>query len=249
MRKKVLVTGGARGLGRALVWEFARDGYDVVYTYLKSEDEAFELQESVKKECRVEVDIFKVDLANEDEILKFAKEVGEIDVLVNNAAYNDDGDIFSKTKDSFMKIYAINVVAPFLLTKAFGDILMRKNGNIVNIVSTNAIDTMYPEGADYDASKAALLNLSKNLAVAFRGKVRVNAVAPGWIDTENTMDMEPKMRKREENKILMGRFAKPVEVAKLVHFVASCEASYINGEVIRVDGGISDGCRETHIGS
>ena len=112
-----------------------------------------------------------------------------------------------------------------------------KEGIIINISSTNSINTMYPEGLDYDASKAGLINLSSNLANYFAPYVRVNTVCPGWTNTEMTKDLDKEFINSEKEKILMGRFGYPEEIASLVKFLISDEASYINNSVIRIDGG------------
>ena len=110
-------------------------------------------------------------------------------------------------------------------------------GKIINIASTNAIDTYYPESCDYDASKAAVINMTHNLANHFAPNIRVNCVCPGWINTPMNKDMDEEFRKKEEEKILLHRFAEVDEIANLVYFLSTEEASYINDSVIRIDGG------------
>lgn len=237
MRKKVLVTGGAKGLGRAIAIEFAKHDYEIAITYLNSEKEALDLCSIIKKEYKVAAMAYKVDLEEEEEINALIDEVGGLDVLVNNAAYNVDDGLFSKTALTFHKILQVNLVAPFLLSKGFYISLKSRKGSIVNIASTNGIDTMYEESMDYDASKAGLINLTKSLASALGPDIRVNAVAPGWIDTEATEDMNPNFKKKNQERIVAGRFATPEEIAKTVYFVASEDASYMNGSIIRIDGG------------
>lgn len=236
-RKCVLVTGGAKGLGAAIVKEFAKNDYDIIFTYLKSAEKAEQLVDEIKSDYDVDITSVRLDLENENEIEKFTSTIKKIDVLVNNAAYNDDKDLCQKSSYDFMKTYKINTIGPFLLSTKLYKILKENGGNIVNVASTNGIDTMYEESADYDASKAALINLTKNLATAFAPEVRVNVVAPGWIETPSTEDMDPRFKTQEKNKILLKRFADPSEVATVVYFLASDKASYINGSVLRVDGG------------
>lgn len=242
-KKRALITGGAKGLGRAITVEFAKHGYDLIITYLSSEEQAREMKELLEREYTVEVMLAKIDLANTSEIESFARQIEDLDVIVNNAAYYNDDEILNKTTEDFLKTYRINVVAPFLLSKYLYEQLKKNRGNIVNISSTNGIDSMYPESADYDASKAALLNLTKNLSLAFAPYIRVNAIAPGWIETEATFDMEEKFKERELATISLKRFAKPEEIAKVVYFVASDDASYMTGSIIRVDGGDNRGNR------
>ncbi|HBA37713.1 MAG TPA: beta-ketoacyl-ACP reductase, partial [Firmicutes bacterium] len=202
---------------------------------------AHELKDKLSKDYGVQVMSYKVDLENEEEIEALVRKVGRVDVLVNNAAYNDDCEVLSKTGENFIKILKVNLVAPFLLSKELYSELKKNGGCIVNVASTNGIDTMYPESLDYDASKAGLINLTKNLSSAFGPEVRVNAISPGWIDTEGTADMEPSFKKREIEKTVMKRFATPEEIAKVVLFVASEEASYMTGSILRIDGGVKYG--------
>lgn len=243
MNKKVLITGGAKGLGRAIALEFAKHGYDIVITYLNSKDDADELCSLIREKYNVNAKSFKVDLEEEKEINTLIDEVGGLDVLINNAAYNLDEGLFSKTALTFQKVLKVNLVAPFLLSKGFYISLKSRKGAIINIASTNGIDTMYEESIDYDASKAGLINLTKSLASVFGPDIRVNAVAPGWIDTDACRDMNPEFRCRQEEKIVASRFASPEEIAKTVYFVASEDASYMNGSIIRIDGGEKYGNR------
>jgi len=116
--------------------------------------------------------------------------------------------------------------------------LKNKFGKIINISSTNGIDTIYPTSIDYDASKAAVISLTKNMAIEFAPYINVNTVAPGWTDTEMNKDIPKEDMDEEIEKICLKRLAKPEEIAKVVFFLASDNADYINGETIRVDGGM-----------
>jgi NAD(P)-dependent dehydrogenase (short-subunit alcohol dehydrogenase family) len=237
MRKTVLITGGTKGLGAAITEIFAQNNYDIVMTYNTSEALAQKLADRLKKEYDVSIRVEKLDVTDEDNIKSLVGKMTRLDVLINNASYNNDTYLLDKTKEEFIKIFDTNVVGPFLLIKYSSKLLKESEGNIINIASTNGLDTMYTESADYDASKAALMNMTKNLATFFAPTVRVNAIAPGWIDTEATKDMHPNFRKEETQKIGMHRFATPREIAETVYFVASEKASYMTGSIIRIDGG------------
>lgn len=240
--KVVLITGGARGLGRSIAIEFSKLGANIVINYNKSNEEANELKQQIEKEWNNKVILIKADISNELEVKtmvkKIEEEFGKLDILVNNASIAIDTVLEDKTKENFMRILEVNLVGTFLVTKEAERIMTGNNPSIINISSTNGIDTEYIESLDYDASKAGVISLTKNLAKASGPKIRVNAVAPGWIKTDMTKDLSVEFRKQEEEKIIMERFAEPEEIAKVVVFLSSTDASYITGTTIRVDGGL-----------
>ena len=241
MKKVVLVTGSSSGIGREIVRKLASD-YEVIIHYHNSYDNALKLKEELDSLYNKDVLIVKCDLSKEKEIDSMLSTIytryNNIDILVNNAGIAIDTDFVDKTKENFMKTLEVNLVAPFLLSKKIGlKMKDNKEGVIINISSTNGIDTMYPEGLDYDASKAGLINLSSNLANYLAPYVRVNTVCPGWVNTEMNKELDEEFINSEKEKILMGRFANPEEIASLVKFLISDEASYINNSVIRIDGG------------
>ena len=239
--KTVIITGGSRGIGKAISYRFAKEKYNIVINYNTNDTKANAVKEELEEKYGVKVMLIKADLKDENHIKeivsKTINEFKSIDVLVNNAGICFDAPFSDKTKEKFMNILEVNLIAPFLLCKYAKEELIKSNGSVINIASTNGIDSYYPESLDYDASKAGLINLTKNLAMEFSPNVRVNAVAPGWTNTDMTKDLEPNYRKNEENNVLLKRFAEPEEIANVVYFLASEEASYINGEIIVVDGG------------
>ena len=237
MNKKVLITGGASTLGASIAKVFAENKYDLILTYNTSKYETEILCEQIKKDYKVNAIFINLDVTNEENIKKLIGSIDHLDCLVNNAAYNNDCELFDHTKDEFIKILDTNLIGPFLLCKYAYELLKKSNGSIVNIASSNGIDSMYPESVDYDASKAGLINLTKNLMKSFSPFIRVNAVAPGWIETKKTEDMNPSFKNNELEHIALRRFANPEEIAKTVYFLASSDASYINGSIIVVDGG------------
>lgn len=241
-RNVVLVTGGARGIGKSTIIEFAKNGYDVVINYCHSEVEANELKEFVEKQYNIRALVVKTSVSNESEVEKMVTEViqefGHIDCLVNNAGIAIDTTFDDKTYDNFMETLKVNLIGTFMVSKYVGKYMLANgSGNIINVSSTNGIDTVYPESLDYDASKAGVISLTKNLALQYAPNIRVNAVAPGWVTTDMNKELDYDFIKNEEEKIMLGRFADPSEIAKVILFLASSDASYINGSVIRVDGG------------
>ena len=240
MGKLVLVTGATGGLGKAISLEFAKSGYDVIINYHNHYEDAVSLEEEVKS-YGVDTLLVKCDVSNEEEVKNMFDAIknkfNHLDYLVNNAAIQNDSIFLDKTKEDFMKVYEVNLVGAFLCSKYAKD-LMNDDSSIVNISSTNGIDTNYPYSADYDASKAALISLSNNLAIEL-APIRVNTVAPGWINTDMNKELTKEQIDEENKKILLNRFANPDEIAKVSVFLCSSDSSYINKSVIRVDGGFN----------
>ena len=238
-KKTALITGGSRGVGAAIAYKLASLNYNLVIVYLNSEEKANNLKNQIEKDYLNEVLLIKADLAKEEDIDNIFTILDEksikIDTLVNNAGIANDSLVEDKTKESFMHILDVNLIAPFLLCQKINKYMDK--GTIINIASTNAIDTYYPYSMDYDASKAGLVNLTRNFAKYYAPNIRVNGIAPGWINTDMNKDMDSSLLLEEKKKCLLNRFAEPEEIANVVAFLASDEASYINGEIIRVDGG------------
>lgn len=242
MRKKVFITGGASGLGRALSISFANAGYDIILTYNNSSDSAILLKEMLEKNYSANVEIFKCNLRNEKEIEEVLNNIDYVDVLVNNAAVEIDKEFNDKTKEDFLYTLEVNLIAPFLISRNIGNKMKAKGkGKIINIASNNGFDKMDPITLEYDASKAGLINLTYNLAKEFAPFVNVNAIAPGWIKTKKILEIDKELDNKfieeESKKILLNRFAEEDDICNLVLFLASDKASYINSEVIRIDGG------------
>ena len=186
--KVVLVTGSSRGIGKATIIEFAKRGYNCVINYIKSDDEANTLKEELEKEYSIKALSIKADVSNENEVKemvsKIISEFGHIDVLVNNAGIAIDKDFEDRTVEDWNKTLTTNLIGPFLVSKHVGEVMLKQeSGKIINISSTNGINSFFPTSIDYDASKAAVINLTHNLAIQFAPYVNVNSVAPGWVDT------------------------------------------------------------------
>ncbi len=237
-----LVTGASRGIGASIVEVLASFGCDVIINYNNSEKEAYQLEEYIKNKYNVKVLTIKADVSNETEVKNMIEQIisefGKLDILVNNAGIAIDTLFVDKTKENFKKILDVNLIGTFLVSKyASKYMLENKFGRIINISSTNGIDTFYPMSLDYDASKAGVISLTKNFAKELAPYINVNAIASGWVNTETTKDLDKDFYEEEVNKIFMKRFAEPEEIANVVLFLASPLSTYVNGEVIRVDGG------------
>lgn len=242
MNKVAFITGGSRGIGKAISERFAKEGYDLIINYKEKINRAEELKNELEGNYNIKVMLVKADLSNEESIIGMINEITntykKIDVLVNNAGIVIDKEFDDRTVKDWEDTLKVNLIAPFVLTKLIGSKMFEeKSGAIINISSTNGINTYYPSSVDYDASKSGLISLTYDSAVQFAPYVRVNCVAPGWVNTEMNKELEEDFVKEETQKILVKRFAEPEEIANVVYFLASSEASFINSEVIKVDGG------------
>lgn len=240
--KVALITGASRGIGRSIALDLASHNCNVVINYNNSEEQAIELVSEIKTKYKVKVICIKADVSCEDEVISMVNEIiktfGKIDILVNNAGIAIDTLFEDKTVANFKKILDVNLIGTFLVSKYVGEYMLKnKYGKIVNITSTNAIDTFYPMGLDYDASKAGVISLTHNFALQYAPIINVNAIASGWVNTEMNKELDQDFIDEENKKIFLRRFADPSEIAKVVTFLASDDASYINGTIIRVDGG------------
>ena len=240
--KVVLITGASRGIGAATAKIFASKGYNVVINYNNSEIEALNLSKELEQNYNITTLTIKCDVSNETEVKNMVEKTievfGHIDVLVNNAGIAIDTTFEDKNADNFKRILDINLIGTFLVSKYVSTYMLKeKKGSIINISSTNGIGTYYSYSLDYDASKAGVISLTNNLALQFAPYIRVNTVAPGWVNTEMNKELDEEYVKEECEKILLNRFGDPEEIAKVIYFLASDEASYINSSIIRVDGG------------
>ena len=232
MEKMVaLVTGGSRGIGKSIVLGFAKAKVDVVINYCHNDEEALELEDYIKNNYDVDVMLVKGDVSNEEGVCK-------IDILVNNAGICRDNLLLDKSVRDFRRILDVNLIGTYLCSKYVGKIMLEnKKVKIINISSTNALDSYYPESCDYDASKAGVISLTHNLALEFAPYIYVNCVCPGWVKTDMNKDLSIEQIQNERDKILLGRFANPDEISSVVLFLASSKASYVNDSIIKVDGG------------
>ncbi|NPA34116.1 MAG: 3-oxoacyl-[acyl-carrier-protein] reductase [Chlorobi bacterium] len=240
--KVVLVTGGSRGIGRAIVERFAQEGATVWFTYRSSKGEAQELEEKYAGKVKG----FQGDVADatamEELVNTIVKEHGRIDVLVNNAGIARDNLVLRMKDEEWQQVIDVNLTAAFRLIKfVLKPMLKQRSGAIVNMSSIVGL-TSNPGQANYAASKAGLIALTKAVAKEVgKRNIRVNAIAPGFIETDMTASLPEQVKKEYLSNIALGRFGKPEEVAEVVLFLASDRASYITGQTIVVCGGLYSG--------
>ena len=243
MNKVMMITGGSRGIGKKMVEDFAREGYKVSFSYLNSKESAENLVNSLKAEG-LDVICKKADISNDEDIKSFVnftlEKFGKIDVLINSAAITNDSLFQDKDSTTFEKVVKTNLIGTFTISKIVGDIMYKnKSGKIINISSTNGINTYFPMCLEYDATKSAINSLTHNLAMQFAPYVHVNAIAPGFIATESEIkDMDDEFIKSEEEKILLKRAGKEEDVSNLALFLASEKSDYINNQIIKINGGV-----------
>ena len=242
IEKTALVTGASRGIGRAIALALASKGFAVALNYAGSHDAA----EAVKKEIEdaggkaftVQGDVSKSE--DVDRIFKTVKdEFGGLDVLVNNAGINRDALLIRMKESNWDDVIATDLKSDFLTTKAAAAMMMRKRkGSIINISSVVGIMGNIGQ-ANYAAAKAGVIVLTKACAKEMAARnIRVNAVAPGFIETAMTDGIPEKIREGMIASIPMGRMGQPEDIARAVCFLASDDASYITGQVLVVDGGL-----------
>ncbi len=239
--KVAIVTGGSRGIGKAVVFELARNGAKVVFTYLNSEDSARTICEDVSK-LGGEVVALKADIRSFDEAKSVAQETlkrfGTIDILVNNAGIVKDKALMMMDPSDWKDVIDTNLTGYFNMTRnCIVTMLKKKSGSIVNISSIAGVVGTARQ-VNYSSAKAGEIGFTKSLAKEVAPyNVRVNAVAPGYIDTDMTKDLK---NKDDILKLIpAGRFGEAGEAAKVVSFLAGDRAGYITGQVIKVDGGLA----------
>ncbi|MFC1640461.1 SDR family NAD(P)-dependent oxidoreductase [Patescibacteria group bacterium] len=239
--KVALITGASRGMGNAAAILFAKEGAKIVVNYSSSEKEAKKTVDEITKNGSDAIAI-KADVSKEAEVEKMVSaaidKFGQIDVLLNNAGIVFDVPFFEKTVDEWRKVLDVNLIGTFLCSKYVSKHMLENgSGNIINISSTNGTDSFSPETMDYDASKAGVIILTRGLAKELAPKIRVNSIAPGWVDTDMNKDLPDDFVKEETENIYLNRLAKPEEIANVALFLASDASSFMTGSTVKVDGG------------
>ena len=242
-RKTAIVTGGSRGIGRAICLKLAKEGYDIAFSYRSKDDEANEVK-SLLEEAGANVFIKKFDVSDSEECSAFVKETnekfGDIDVLVNNAGITKDNLMIRLGDDDFSDVLDVNLKGSFYMAREVSKLMLRKRkGSIINMSSVVGI--MGNAGqVNYSASKAGVIGMTKSLARELAKKnVRVNAVAPGMIETDMTDVLPEEAKKKIADAIPLKEMGKPEDIANAVAFLASDNSRYITGQVISVDGGMA----------
>lgn len=239
--KTAIITGSSRGIGASTAEIFASNGFNIVINYLNNKEAAENLSKKIIEKYNVETLTVKCDVSNEDEVIDLLKQVNEkfssIDVLINNAAIAIDTTLEDKTIVNFRKILDTNLIGTFLTCKHIGGFMKSQGfGSIVNVSSTNGIDSYYPYSMDYDASKAGVISLTHNFALEFAPNIRVNCIAPGWVNTQMNKELDEEYINEECKHIMLGRFSEPLEIAKEIYHIA-VESTYMNDSIIKIDGG------------
>lgn len=236
------ITGATRGIGKQIAITLAKEGYNIAINYRKENEELKETKEQIESN-NVECLAVQGDVSNFEDTEKMVKQIiekyGKIDVLVNNAGITKDMLLMRMKKEDFENVIDVNLVGTFNITKNVIPYMMKqKSGRIINIssvvgVSGNAGQT------NYSASKAGIIGFTKSLAKEVGSRnILVNAVAPGFIETQMTENLKEEMKQEISKTIPLKRMGKAEDVANVVKFLASPDSSYITGQVINIDGGM-----------
>ncbi len=241
--KTGIITGGTRGIGLAIARELAEAGVNLILTY-KGNDEAADAAKKDLEKFNTKVYIMKKDVSSLEDAQEVAKmatsELGQIDILVNNAGITKDKLLVRMSEEDFSEVVDTNLKGSFNMIKAVSSYMMKKrSGRIINMSSIAGVKGN-PGQINYSASKAGIIGMTLSAAkeLGSRG-ITVNAVAPGYIETEMTEILTDDQKANMNAHISLGRPGQPEEVANIVRFLASDEASYITGQVIGIDGGMN----------
>lgn len=243
MSKVVVVTGGGQGIGFCIAQSYAKEGAHVVIADI--DEEAGTEAEAYITQNGGSAYFLKTDISKEDDVKgmvdQAVNQFGHIDILVNNAAINAKGTLFTRTIEDWNDVLAINVTGPYICTKYIAPHMKTEGCNIINIASTRALMSE-PHTEPYSASKGALLSLTHSLANSLSPKIRVNAISPGWIDVSQWKKKKERkfihLTEKDHNQHLVGRVGLPEDVAKTCLFLSSEDAGFVTGANLIIDGGM-----------
>ena len=242
-RKVALITGGSRGIGKAIAKKFAKEGYDIVINYVSESAELGKVKEEIIENRNVDILFVKADVTNYNGCEEMIKEVinkfGRIDVLVNNAGITKDGLLMRMKEEDFDKVINTNLKGTFNVTKNVVPYMMKKkSGKIVNISSVVGVSGNAGQ-CNYAASKAGIIGFTKSIAKELASRnILANCVAPGFIDTDMTEVLSDTVKDNINSQIPLKRMGSAEEIAKAVYFLAGEDNTYITGQVLNVDGGM-----------
>lgn len=235
MKKTALITGAAKGIGKETIIEFAKHGYNVVINYLTSNKEALELKNAVENLYSVQALFIKADISKEDEVKKMIDEIiktfGRLDVLVNNANYQQDNHYTEKTKEEFLRVLEVNVVGTFLVTKYASKNM--QSGTVINVSSLDATETYSELSMDYCASKAGVNSLAQTFSLALPNIKFISVMLP-WVKTESVKEMFDEYLRSELKRTGQKKLIEPEEVAKKIYNLVE-DNTIKSGNIIRME--------------
>lgn len=241
--KTALVTGGSRGIGKAIAVELAKYGANVAVNYADSSEAAAAVVQSIKA-LGQQAQVYQADVAEQEQVQsmvdKIKKDFGSLDILINNAGITRDGLIIQMSPANWDKVISTNLKGAFNCLQAASKLMVKQRSGVVINVSSIIGLVGNPGQVNYAAAKAGLIGLTKTAAKELaKRNIRVNAVAPGFIVSDMTEKLPPALKDEVKQKIPLGRFGQPEEVAQLIAFLVSDAAGYITGQTFVIDGGLS----------
>ncbi|MCI8587935.1 MAG: 3-oxoacyl-[acyl-carrier-protein] reductase [Clostridia bacterium] len=242
-KRVALITGGTRGIGKAIAKRFAKEGYNLVINYVSDKTDLEKIEEEIKQGKQIEITFIKTDVTNMNDCESMVKKAIEknekIDVLVNNAGITKDNLLMRMSEEDFDKVIDVNLKGTFNITKNVIPYMMKqRKGKIVNISSVVGVSGNAGQ-CNYSASKAGIIGFTKSIAKELASRnILANAIAPGFIETDMTSVLTETVKENINSQIPLKKMGTADEVANAVYFLASEENTYITGQVLNVDGGM-----------